>query len=204
MADNKKIKRSNIGSTDMSKRLFVARVAIIVMLILLQILFLIIVYGIARSYVFYWRTSALLLTAFVVLYLVNKPENPAYKLAWVVFVMAVPLVGGIMYIMLSGNRTRMKFIKEAKESYVDIFKYMPRDESVQKEIKAISKSASVQSTYISQNVGFPAYKNTNVKYFSSGEENFSRLKNLRMRSILYLWSILLSSKVRCGMVFLIY
>lgn len=172
----KNSKQSNIGSTDMSKRLFVARVAIVVSLILLQILLLVIMYGIARSYVIYWRTSALALTAFVVLYLINKQENPAYKLAWVVLVMAVPLVGGMMYVMLSGNRTRMKFIKEAKESHVDIFKYMPRNENIQQEIKAISKSASVQSTYISSSVGFPAYKNTNVKYFPTGEENYERLK----------------------------
>ena len=149
----------------MSRRVFLARLTVIFVLILLQILLLVIMYGIARSYVIYWRTSALALTAFVVLYINSKPENPAYKLAWIVLVMSVPLVGGIMYIMLSGNRTRMEFIKEAKESHIDIFKYMPKDNNVQGEIKAISKSASVQSTYISQTVGFPAYKNTNVKYF---------------------------------------
>lgn len=176
MAISRYDKKSNIGSTDMSKRIFVARLAIIIALILMQIFVLFIIYGIARNYVFYWRTSALLLTAFVVLYLINKQENPAYKLAWVVLVMAVPLVGGILYVMLSGNRTRMKFINEARESHVDIFKYMPKDGNVQQEIKNISKSASVQSTYISQSVGFPAYKNTNVKYFPTGEENYSRLK----------------------------
>lgn len=53
----KNSKQSNIGSTDMSKRLFVARVAIVVSLILLQILLLVIMYGIARSYVIYWRTK---------------------------------------------------------------------------------------------------------------------------------------------------
>lgn len=176
MAYKKSDKKSNIGSTDMSKRLFVTRLAVIVVLILLQIFFLFVVYGIAKNHVLYWRTSALALTAFVVLYIINKPENPAYKLAWVVLVMAVPLVGGIMYVLLSGNRTRMEFINKAKESHVDIFKYMPRDNNIQKEIKALSKSASVQSTYISQSVGFPAYKNTNVKYFPTGEENFDRLK----------------------------
>lgn len=176
MAIGRNDKKSDIGSTDMSKRIFVARLAIIIALILVQIFVLFIIYGIARNYVLYWRTSALLLTAFVVLYLINKPENPAYKLAWVVLVMAVPLVGGVLYVMLSGNRTRMKFIEEAKTSHVDIFKYMPKDEGVQQEIKNISKSASVQSTYISGSVGFPAYKNTNVKYFPTGEENYSRLK----------------------------
>ncbi len=176
LAKSKQTKKSNIGSTDMSKRVFVTRLAVIIALILIQIFFLVIIYGIARNYVFYWRTSALLLTAFVVLYIINKPENPAYKLAWVVLVMAVPLVGGILYVMLSGNRTRLKFVDEARESHVDIFKYMPKDESVQKEIMSLSKSASVQSTYISQCLGFPAYKNTNVKYFPSGEENYSRLK----------------------------
>lgn len=176
MEKKRDVKKSNIGSANIGRRVFIARLGITVLLIVLQILLLIYFYKIARNYVFYWRTSAILLTMFVVLYIVNKPENPAYKLAWIVLVMSVPLVGGAMYVALAGNRTRMKFIEDAKESHVDIFKYMPKDVGIQQEIKTISKSASVQSTYISTTVGFPAYKNTNVKYFPTGEENYKRLK----------------------------
>lgn len=168
-------KKSNIGSANMSRRMFISKMAIVVLLILLQIIFWIIVYGIMREYVFYWQTGALLLSTFVAFYILNKQENPAYKLVWVVLVLSVPLVGGALYVLLAGNRTRVKFINEALENHLDTFKYMPDDADVQSEIKELSKSASVQSAYISKSAGYPAYKNTGVKYFPLGEDNFKCL-----------------------------
>ena len=174
MEDNKK-KKSKIGSTDMSKRTSVLKVVIILFLIVLQIAFLVIVYGIMEEYVLYWQTGALLLSAFVVLYINNKPENPAYKLAWITLVLSVPLIGGALYVISSGNRTRVQFIEEALENHLDTFKYVPDDTEVQKEIKQLSKSASVQSRYISKSAGYPVYRNTSVKYFPQGEDNFATL-----------------------------
>ncbi len=168
-------KKSNIGSVDMSKRTSASKVAIVLVLMALQILFLFLVYGIMEEYILYWRTGALLLSAFVVLFIINKNENPAYKLIWVILVLSVPLVGGALYVILSGNRTRVAFINEALESHLDTFKYMPEDAEIQKEIKQLSKSASVQSTYISESAGYPVYRNTFVKYFPLGETNFESL-----------------------------
>ena len=168
-------RKSNIGSVDMSKRTSASKVAIVLVLMALQILFLFLVYGIMEEYILYWRTGALLLSAFVVLYIINKNENPAYKLIWVILVLSVPLVGGALYVILSGNRTRVAFINEALESHLDTFKYMPEDAEIQKEIKQLSKSASVQSTYISESAGYPVYRNTSVKYFPLGETNFESL-----------------------------
>lgn len=175
--DNKgKTKRkSHIGSADMSKRVFMSKMAIIVLLILVQLAFLFLIYVKVKEYIFYWRTAAIVLSTFVVLYIVNKQENPAYKLAWVVLVMSMPVIGGALYVVLAGNRTRMKFINEAQENHLDTFKSMPDDSKIQREIKELSKSASVQSTYISKSAGYSVYKNTGVKYFPLGEDNFECL-----------------------------
>lgn len=168
-------KQSHIGSTDMSRRTAIFKLAIIVLLIVVQIIFLLCVYGIMEEYILYWRTAALLLSTLVVLFIINKQENPAYKLVWVVLILSVPLVGGALYIFLAGNRTRAKFLKEAQENHLDTFKYLPDDGAIQSEIRELSKSASVQSTYIAKYAGYPAYKNTSVKYFPLGEDNFKCL-----------------------------
>lgn len=174
MAEKKK-KQSHIGSTDMARRIAALKVFIVIILIILQVIVIVSFYGWLSEYILYWRVFALLLSAFVVLYIINKKDNPAYKLIWVVLVLAVPLVGGALYVLLAGNRTRIKFIEEALENHLDTFKYMPDDSENQQEIKSLSKSASVQSTYISRSAGYPVYKNTSVKYFSLGEENFKSL-----------------------------
>ena len=171
----KKDKTSSIGSANKFRQVFIWKILVLVMLLIMQIMLLMLVYIKLSQYIFYWRTFALLLTMFVILYIVNKQENPAYKLAWVVLIMISPLTGGILYIYLAGNRTRLKFIKDALKNHLDTFKYMPDDKINQKEIKEISKSASAQATYLSKTAGYSVYKNTNIKYFSSGEENFEQL-----------------------------
>ncbi len=172
-AKNKK--QSHIGSIDKSRSFFASKLAVVVLLILIQVFYIFVVYRIVKEYVFYWRTAALIISVFVVVYIINKQENPAYKLAWVVLIMSVPLVGGMLYVLLAGNRTRVKFIKEAQQNHLDTFKYLPKDDAIQAEIKEISKSSSVQSTYISKTAGYPVYKNTEVKYFPLGEDNYKCL-----------------------------
>ncbi|MCM1272028.1 MAG: cardiolipin synthase [Clostridium sp.] len=168
-------KKVNIGSTNRNRQMFVFKMLVVVTLIVLQIILSIKVYSALEQYVIYWRSGAVLLSMFVVLYIVNKQDNPAYKLAWVVVVLAAPLIGGTLYVMLAGNRTRVKFIEEALENHTETFEYMPDDTENLEEIKALSKSANVQSTYISKTAGYPVYKNTSVKYFPLGEENYACL-----------------------------
>lgn len=168
-------KQSHIGSMNMSRRTGVSKLATIVLLLIFQIVFLIYIYNIMYEYIFYWRTAALLLSTVVVLFIVNNQENPAYKLIWVILILSMPLLGGTLYVCLAGNHKRVKFLNEARKNHLDTFKYLPDDTAIQSEIKELSKSASVQSTYISRFAGYPAYKNTSVKYFSLGEDNYSTL-----------------------------
>ena len=150
-------KHSKIGSTDMSRRISVFKVVLVILLIILQIGVTFAFYTWISAYTIYLKVLALFLTFLAVIYIINKRDNPAYKLIWVVLILAAPLVGGLLYIFFAGNRTRLKFIEEALENHLDTFRYMPSDKENQKEIKELSKSASVQSTYISKAAGYPVY-----------------------------------------------
>ncbi len=168
-------KQTKIGSRDAGKQKNVFNLAVVTLMVIAQFALLFLMYGAMSEYLAYWRSASLLLSVFVVIYIVNKQDNPAYKLAWCVLVMAVPLVGGALYVMLAGNRTRKKFIKKAQENHLDTFKFLPSDTNNQLEINELSKSASVQSNYISKTAGYPVYKGTSVRYFSLGEDNYRTL-----------------------------
>ena len=115
------------GRQNKSKSIYITKIAIVVFTLILQILFWVFLYGIAKNYMFYWKTLAILISATVVLYIVNKPENPAYKLTWILLMMVTPILGGVLYIAIAGNRTRMKFIRDAQKNHLDTFQYMPSD-----------------------------------------------------------------------------
>ena len=44
---------------------------------------------------------------FVLLYLIRKDESSAYKIAWIILVMGLPLFGGILYLLI-GNKKPSK------------------------------------------------------------------------------------------------
>lgn len=169
----KKVRKiGRIGWSNRRRRIFIAKMLIVVLLVLAQIMLSIGVYSALKQYVVYWRTGALILSAFVVFYILNKQDNPAYKLAWTMVILIAPLIGGTLYVILAGNRTRRNFIKEALENHIETFNYLPNDKESLEEIRELSKSAYVQSSYISKTAGYSVYKNTSVKYFSLGEENY--------------------------------
>lgn len=168
-------KKGKIGMSNRRGRVFAAKMIIVVTLVVLQIILSMWVYSALEQYDAYWRTGALLLSIGVVLYIVNKQDNPAYKLAWSVLILSAPLIGGTLYVILAGNRTRKKFIKEALENHTATFEYLPDDKEILEEVKEISKSAGVQAEYISKAAGYSIYKNTSVRYFPLGEDNYACL-----------------------------
>ena len=44
------------------------------------------------------------LNIFIVIYIINKNDNPSYKMTWIIFILGVPLVGGITYLMFGGRK----------------------------------------------------------------------------------------------------
>lgn len=172
----RKKRQSNIGSKNRGRTMFISKIAIVMILITFQIIMMAFIYGFLHKSIIYWKTGTTILSWFIVIYMINKKDNPAYKLAWIVLLMAVPLVGGLLYIILAGNRTRRIFVDKAKKTNYDSIAFLPDNEEILEEIQELSKSACVQSRYISKVAGYPVYKNTEVEYFKLGEENYEALK----------------------------
>ena len=52
-----------------------------------------------------------ILSVVIVLYLIRKDENSAYKIAWIILIMLIPLLGGILYVLV-GNKKPSKKIAQ--------------------------------------------------------------------------------------------
>ena len=136
------------GRQNKSKSIYITKIAIVVFTLILQIFFWVFLYGIAKSYMIYWKTLALLLSASVVLYIVNKQENPAYKLTWILLMAVTPILGGVLYIAIAGNRTRMKFIRDAQKNHLDTFQDSAAGAC--KHALRLNRSPGITSSYVFQ------------------------------------------------------
>lgn len=115
---------------------------------------------------FYW--ACVLVSVVVSLYISTRKMKLAYKIAWIVPILILPIVGGLMYIILGGAR-KPKFQKaettwtfrqylSSQLTALDLMKYGP--DCVQ------------QTRYLVNAALCPVYKNTETQYFPTGEAFF--------------------------------
>ena len=96
------------------------------------------------------------LTVIAILKLVGKDINPAYKLAWSILILAVPVAGAMIYFMFGrswlGKELEQKMDDIAEET-ANCLKEKPE---AREALNHTSTSASCQSRYIRDYAGFPA------------------------------------------------
>ena len=82
------------------KRLVVNRIVITVVLILLQIVWFVFMLEKLARYSSWITTAFTALSIAIVLYIIGKDDNSAYKIGWIVLIMTLPLFGGLLYLFL--------------------------------------------------------------------------------------------------------
>ncbi|MDD6880282.1 MAG: cardiolipin synthase, partial [Firmicutes bacterium] len=114
-------------------------------------------------------------TAIMVLYLINSRMNPTAKITWLVLIMMSPVFGAAMlwYTQTDfGHRAlknRMaKIIRETDH-------FIPQNQRVIEDIAVEKPETVALAKYINRSGCHPAYKNTDIKYFPSGEKKFEEL-----------------------------
>ncbi|MFQ8583870.1 MAG: PLDc N-terminal domain-containing protein [Holdemania massiliensis] len=150
----------------MANRLFIVAV-----LILLQLGLII---GVMVSLSGFKLVSNLLrfLNFFLIIYIVNRQENPSYKLAWIILVLVFPLFGGLFYLMFGGRKMPKALRREAMIEAARTHPVLPRNEKILAEIEGQDEQAAKQFRYVVNNAYYPVYKNTEATYCPTGEIKF--------------------------------
>lgn len=118
---------------------------------------------------FYWL--CLLVSLVVSLFISTRKSKLPYKVAWIIPILLVPIVGGVMFIILGGARsphyhraeTRRTLKRElsSRLSTVDLLPYGP--------------DALQQAWYLEKTGLCPAYQNTETTYYPTGTAFFPDL-----------------------------
>lgn len=155
--------------------MFTDKLIWVIVLVLLQLGFILYAYLRLREQYIRIQAVLTLISLLVVLYVINRPINPAYKLAWSITILLIPIFGGLFYLLLSVNRTRQNFRNSVRAAVEESKTHFVQDPDVLDEIEGISKHAAPQANYIYNLAKYPVHKNTSVTYFSSGEELYATL-----------------------------
>ena len=118
-----------------------------------------------------WVNAGLqLLSLFIVLYLVRKDEDSAYKIIWIVLIGLFPLLGGAMYLVF-GNKMPSKKLRLQMQK-VDA---AHKAELAQQPLEHAEERFAGLRQYVSKYGHFPAWEHTAARYFDCGEAMYPQL-----------------------------
>ena len=150
------------------------RVTITVVLVALQLLWLCwVFYSITTGTGRVWVNGLLnALSLLIILYLVRKDENSAYKVGWIALIGILPLLGGALYLAFGNKRPskRLSLKMHAVDSAHK--KDLQQQPGV---LDSLDAGGQGQSRYVAKYGPYPAWQNTRAQYFASGEAMYPQL-----------------------------
>jgi len=156
-------------------RVLFNRVSLVAMAILVQIFTLAVIIWRFSNYFVIFDSALMIVSVFVVIYILNRRINPAYKVAWIIPILLFPILGGLFYLMVGG--TGMS--RQSKNSMRDITDKMKESLSQNSDtfnmLREENKIAFNQSSYIENYSLCPVYSGSATEFYSSGEELFEHL-----------------------------
>ena len=150
------------------------RVTITVVLVALQLLWLCwVAFAITTGTGRVWVNGLLnALSLLIVLYLVRKDENSAYKVGWIALIGILPLLGGALYLAF-GNKRPAKRLRLKMQAVEDAHKKdLVQEPGV---LEGLDAREQGQSRYVAKYGPYPAWQNTRTQYFACGEAMYPQL-----------------------------
>lgn len=128
----------------------------------------------ASTLSFFVTWGLMAVSLLVVLYIVGKPGNTSYKLAWVIPILLFPVLGGLLYLLITFQSSTRQFQKALGRSIAKSHPLLLQDPAVMQQLKQNEPNSGNRAQYLEKQ-GFPLYENTTATYLSPGEEKFSAL-----------------------------
>ena len=156
------------------KALF-SRLVIVGVILFLQVFYFIVMLNRIGNYSTIVHYIFLAISILVVLYIVNKSDNSSYKLAWIIPILSFPVFGGVLYLAMGDKKPARKMRHKLELVGEKTNCLLSQKKEIMGEIEAKNPYVAGQAKYLTNTVNFPIYKNTETKYYSSGEAYFESL-----------------------------
>ena len=150
-------------------KILLSRLVVVGILIIIQVVWLLVAFSHLSNYSVFIRIFFVVLSILVALWIINKRDNPAYKLAWIVPILLMPLLGGLMYLAIGNKNPTRRMRHQLERSKERIWPLVCQDGAVIETLTGMNVNVAGQAKYLVQ-CGFPIYKNSTAQYFSTGEE----------------------------------
>lgn len=107
-----------------------------------------------------------------IFYIIGKRTNQSIKMSWVVFIMAMPILGWVLYMLVYGTNFRKTIRRRFELADGMLFPYLDQSHLVLNALGKENKSARNQFAMLENDAGFPVYRNTEVVFYKEAMIGF--------------------------------
>ena len=156
-------------------KLLFQRVVAVSLGILLQIIFVLVGVVWLRDYRWWMRTALSVLSWVAVIKIICGRNNPSYKIAWIVLILAFPVAGLTIYLLFGGNRVSSHEARKMAGIERVTTNALTQDPEVLAQIEARGDDAYNHARYLFSCAHYPAYERSDAAYFPGGEPCFAAM-----------------------------
>lgn len=149
------------------------RLTISAFLILIQLMLVAASFLLLQGSVKYMVHVLRVISLIVIIWLIRKPDNPAYKISWIILILMLAPIGALFYLFWGNtplNRARLIKIRP-----IDVTRIEPSHPSATRELCTRYPIHRRSCQYLYSVVGMPAWKDTSAEYFPVGEYMFASM-----------------------------
>lgn len=153
-------------------RIIFSRTGLITLLLLCNIGLLVTAFLWLEDFLPHIYGGSVLLTAVTVIHLFNSRRDPTSKLTWLLVILALPVVGDLVYFFSLGDWGHRAMDKRWRQLQD------PPDQPRSMEMEALAQvdaGAAAMARYVESAGSFPVYSGTEVTYFPQGQEKFREM-----------------------------
>lgn len=149
------------------------RYIVAIFLVVLETLAVIAVMTFLTMYIPYFYFAVVATQFGVAIAIINRKDNPDYKLPWLFFVMLIPIVGFMLYFMFYSRKLSKKQVKRLKRVTAQ---RVAKDDGA--ELSQISEDDAIigsQAVMLNKLSGSHVCGNTDIRYYPLGEHLFAAM-----------------------------
>ncbi len=154
------------------KKIF-SRITVTILLLLVEVVLFVMVLNWLVNYMHFISLICFVISILVVLAVVKNDKSSAFKIAWIIVVMAVPLIGGIIYLMFGTHRPVKKMSAKFDKSHNEVAAHLPQNDDVLSTVHEENERVQGTMRSIIKSCSYPVYKNTSTKYYPFGEQMYA-------------------------------
>lgn len=156
-------------------RFIFGRSMLTVLLLFVQIFYLVAGFLWLGEYMNILMEVLTVLSALIVIYIINSDDNPAYKIAWMVPILVLPVLGTLLYIFVQLDIGHRMLHKVMKANIAATEKWMDQNREEEEALFSEDAYAGALAHYLFENGRYPVYSGCDAVYFPDGKSKIDEL-----------------------------